>query len=70
MNALLGIYIYKSNCVVKGIGTEEFNKYYRIVNCPYCHNEFTAHIKEINTLQNGTKIIECISCYKNIKIEK
>lgn len=69
LNALLGgIHIHKSNCVAKGISTEKFNKYYLIVNCPYCNSEFAAHIKEINTLQNGTKVIECICCHKDIKV--
>ena len=70
INDMNGIHIHKSNCVAKGIGTEEFNKYFQIINCPYCKSEFAAHIKEINTLQKDTKVIECISCHKNIKIEK
>lgn len=64
-----GLLIHKSNCVAKGIGTKEFNKYYHIVNCPYCKSEFASHIKEIETKQDGTKYIECISCHKEITVK-
>lgn len=70
MNIISEILIHKSNCVAKGIGTKDFNKYYRIINCPYCHSEFAAHVKEIETNKDGSKVIECISCHKNINFDK